>query len=190
MQFAETANGWLSYIKRLKPRTRIHYKMVIERFTAFAPVYAHNLKAEHIEHYITHLLENYTNRTANAHLTALKSFCRWLEDSHDVPNPCLEINMLDEDPPKVRVLNEDEYQKVLAVCKPKELDVIRFLANTGLRSSEFQNLTWDNISFDGKFIKLMIVKGRRPRLIPLNKTCKTILNNVSPENLILPLWTL
>ena len=177
MQFSEVANGWLSYIKRLKPRTRVHYKMVLERFTAFAPSYVHNLKTEHLDNYITHVLGKNTNRTANAHLTALKSFCRWLAENHNIPNPCLKIKMLDEDPPKVRVLNEDEYQKVLAVCKPKESDVIRFLANTGLRSSEYQQLTWDNISPDRQFIKLMIVKGRRQRLIPLNKTCQTILDN-------------
>lgn len=179
MQFAEATTGWLSYNRRYKPRTQIHYRMVIERFTAFAPVYAANLKAEHINNYITHVLENDNkNRTANAHLTALKSFCRWLDDNHDVTNPCLKIKMLEEDPPKVRVLNDQEYQKVLAVCKSKEQDVIRFLAHTGLRSSEFQQLTWDNISHDRRFIKL-VGKGRRQRLIPLNKTCQTILNNVS-----------
>ena len=182
MQFAEATTGWLSYIRRYKPRTQIHYSMVIGRFAKFAPVYAANLKAEHIEHYIEHILEKYINRTANAHLTALKSFCRWLAEHYDLPNACLKIKMLDEDPPQVRVLNDYEYQKVLTACKPKELAVILFLANTGLRSSEFQHLTWDNISHDRRFIKLMIVKGRRPRLIPLNKTCRTILNNVSRKS--------
>jgi integrase len=152
--------------------------MVIKRFIAFAPVYAYNLSADHIDKYITHLLEKEnTNRTCNAHLTALKSFCRWLAESHNVPNPCLKIKMLNEDPPKVRVLNDSEYQKVLDVCKPHELNVIRFLAHTGLRSSEFQQLTWDNISPDRHFIKLTKVKGRRQRLIPLNKTCQKCLNN-------------
>jgi len=178
MLFAEAIIGWLSYNRRYKPRTQIHYKMVIKRFAKFAPIYAADLKAEHIEHYIEHVLENYINRTANAHLTALKSFCRWLAEYYDLPNPCLNIKMLDEDPPQVRVLNDQEYQKVLAVCKPKEFDVIRFIAHTGLRSSEFQQLTWDNISYDRRFIKL-VGKGRRLRLVPLNKTCQTILNNVS-----------
>lgn len=178
MSFAEATTGWLSYNRRYKSRTQIHYRMVIERFAIFAPIYAADLKAEHIECYIEHILEKYINRTANAHLTALKSFCRWLTEYYDVPNPCLKIKMLDEDPPKVRVLDDQEYQKVLAVCKPKERDVILFLAHTGLRSSEFQQLTWSNISHDRYFIKLF-GKGRRYRLIPLNKTCQIILNNVS-----------
>jgi len=178
MLFAEAITGWFNHNRRYKPRTQDHYRMVIERFAKFAPVHAAELKPSHIEKYIDHVLEKCINRTVNAHLTALKSFCRWLAEHYDIPNPCLKIKMLDEDPPKVRVLNDYEYQKVLTVCKPKELDVIRFLAHTGLRSSEFQQLTWDNISHDRRFIKLT-GKGRRQRLIPLNKTCQTILNNDS-----------
>lgn len=180
MLTSKAITEWLSYNRRYRPRTQIHYKMVIARFTFFAPVYAADLKAEHIEHYIEHILEKYINRTANAHLTALKIFCRWLSEHYDLPNPCLKIKMLDEDPPQVRVLTDREYEKVLSICKPKERDVILFLAHTGLRSSEFQQLTWDNISYDRRFIKL-VGKGRRFRIIPLNKTCQTILNNV-PRN--------
>jgi len=153
--------------------------MVIGRFAKFAPFYIEDLNITHIDSYIDDVLQKFINRTANAHLTVLKSYCRWLAAHYDVPNPCLKIKMLDEDPPQVRVLDENDYQKVLDVCKPKERDVIRFLAHTGLRVSEFQHLTWDNISYDRRFIKLMIVKGRRQRLIPLNQTCQTILNNGS-----------
>lgn len=175
MPFTEATNGWLRYIRRYKPGTQTHYRMVIGRFSAFAPVYATDIKAEHIDHYINHVLQKYINRTGNAHLTALKSFCRWLAAHYDVPNPCLKIKMLDEDPPQVRVLNDQEYQMVLAVCEPKERDVISFLFYTGLRVTEFRELTWDNISYDQRFIKL-IGKGRRQRLIPLNKSCQNILN--------------
>jgi len=175
MLLEEATTWWLGYIHRYKPRTQVHYKMVIERFAAFAPVYAADLKAEHIDRYVNHILQKYINRTANAHLTALKSFCRWLAEHYELPNPCLNIKMLDEDPPKVRIIDDLEYQKILAVCKPKERDMIRFLAHTGLRSSEFRQLTWQNISHDRRFIKLA-GKGRRQRLIPLNKTCQKILD--------------
>ena len=177
MLLAEATNRWLIYNRRFKPRTQIHYKMVIGRFAKFAPVYAADIKAMHIENYVDTILLKYKNRTGNAHLAVLKSFCRWLAEYYDLPNPSLKIKTLDEDPPEVRVLNDQEYQKVLTVCKPKERDVIRFLFNTGLRRSEFQQLTWSNISQDQRFIRL-IGKGRRRRLVPLNKTCQTILNNI------------
>ena len=177
MLFAEASSKWLIHNRRYKPRTQIHYKMVINRFAKFAPVHAADLKAQHIEVYIDTILQEYKNSTGNAHLMTLKSFCRWLTEYYDLPNPCLKIKTLDQDPPQVRVLNDREYQKVLAMCKPKERDVIRFLFHTGLRRSEFQQLTWDNITHDRRFIKLA-GKGRRFRMIPLNKTCQTILNNI------------
>lgn len=177
MLLAEASTEWLIHNRRYKPRTQVHYRMVIGRFAKFAPVYAADIKAKHIDRYIDTVLQKYKNRTGNAHLMALKSFCRWLNEYYDLPNPCLKIKTLDEDPPQVRVLNDQEYQQVLSVCKPKERDVIRFLAHTGLRRSEFQQLTWNNITDDRRFIKLA-GKGRRFRMIPLNKTCQTILNNV------------
>lgn len=176
--FSEVVKCWLNYIVRFTPRTRTHYRMVITRFIQFAPLYIDQLTIEHIEIYINHIIKRWTNRTANAHLTAIKSFCRYVSEHYNIPNPSLNIKMLDEDPPEVRVLSDEEYQKVLAVCKPKERDVIRFLAHTGLRSSEFQQLIWNNISHDRRFIKL-VGKKRRYRFVPLNKTCQTILNNGS-----------
>jgi integrase len=178
MLFSEASTEWLIHNRRFKPRTQVHYEMVIGRFAKYAPIFADNIKAIHIEHYIDTVLQKYKNSTGNAHLAALKSFCRWLNEYYDLPNPCLKIKTLDEDPPEVRVLNDQEYQKVLLVCKPKERAVIRFLAHTGLRRSEFQQLSWNNITHDRRFIKLAVVKGRRFRMIPLNKTCQTILNNI------------
>lgn len=177
MLFAEASTEWLIHNRRYKLSTQVHYRMVIGRFAEFAPIYADAIKPIHIERYIDTVLQKYKNRTGNTHLATLKSFCRWLNEYYELPNPCQKIKMLDEDPPEVRVLNDQEYQKVLAVCKPKECDVIRFLVHTGLRKSEFQQLTWNNISHDRRFIKLA-GKGRRFRMIPLNKTCQTILNNI------------
>jgi integrase len=81
----------------------------------------------HIDHYIDRLLLRAKNRTANAHLTVLKSFCRWLSKSCNVPNVAVDIPMLREDPPKQRVLTHEEYLKVLTVCTDGEADIIRFL---------------------------------------------------------------
>lgn len=174
MLFSDASTEWLIHNRRYKPRTQVHYRMVIGRFAEFAPVYAADIKAIHIERYIDTVLQKYKNSTGNAHLAAMKSFCRWLNEYYDLPNPCLKIKTLDADPPQVRVLNDQEYQQALACCKSKERDVILFLFNTGLRRSEFQQLTWNNITHDRRFIKLA-GKGRRFRMIPLNKTCQTIL---------------
>lgn len=140
------------------------------------PVNPAHLTVEHVEHYLDVILKNHTARTANAHLTAIKSFCRWSAEHYDIPNAAAKIRMLTENPPRQRVITEEEYQAVLDVCEDGEADIIKLLANTGLRSSELLSLELSNISPDLKFLRI-VGKGRKARTIPLNKTCRKILSN-------------
>lgn len=165
---------WLKHIKRLTLQTQKHYKMVIMRFFDFAPSAIGDLTVNDIDCYINWLLQGNKNRTVNAHLTAIKSFCRWFSEHHNLPNPAEKVRMLREEPPMPRVLRWDEYTKVLAVCRTKERQLIQFFANTGLRASELQKLKWGNIAAKGNSLSV-IGKGRKLRTIPLNKVCRDIL---------------
>lgn len=168
---------WVTYKKpRITARTFVHYQAVIWRFADYAPESPEQLTMEHIEVYLQSILKEHKARTANAHLTVIKSFCRWLADFYGLPNPAAKIKMLTEDPPKQRVIREDEYNKVLAAATPDEAKVIRLLANTGLRASELQSLTPNNITLDMKFI-IIEGKGRKRRAIPLNDLCQEILKD-------------
>lgn len=146
--------------------------MVIWRFRRFMPDNLHRLSREHIEQYL--LAIPHSNRTKNAHLTCIKSFLRWCSEIYDIPNVAARIKMLPENPPRQRVISETEIQKVLEICTEKEADVIKFLANTGLRASEFTSLSWGNISPDRQMLTI-IGKGRKQRCVPLNDTCRAIL---------------
>jgi len=170
---------WLSHNRRFTARTQGHYKMVIWRFVKFMPGDIEKLSSNHIESYIADLLDRSSNRTGNAHLTVIKSFCRWLERTYDAPNPAAKIPMLKEDPPKQRWLTHEEYLRILAVCKDGESDTIKLIAMSGLRASEVVGLSRDDIHED----KLVIIgKGRKRRVIPLNKTLKEILSRSTHIN--------
>jgi len=167
---------WRSHIKRFSPRTQEHYTMVLRRFGESLDITVlEELRPQQIEKYINFLLsKGVKNRTCNAHLTAIKSFCGWLAQNYSVPNIGVGFLMLAEDPPKQRVLTSEEYQKVLAVCKPYEADMIKFLGHTGLRVTEAVSLTWG--CFDPPLTKITLTgKGRRRRTVPLNDTCREIL---------------
>ncbi len=175
IQKDDVISKWLIYNQRLLPRTQAHYEMVISKFAAYMPFELRDLGVKHIDRYIDSILQKHCNRTANAHLTAIKSFCRWLYEHFNLPNPAVNIRMLKEDPPDARYLTSEEYHKVLSVCDNSQADVIQFIANTGLRLTETRNLTWGNISPDMKYISLT-GKGRKHRLIYLNQVCRDILN--------------
>jgi integrase len=83
--------------------------------------------------------------------------------------------MLPEDPPSQRFLTPEEYQAVLKVATGEIRDVIRLLAHTGLRVSELTGLTQASISPDGSLLTV-VGKGRKRRYIPLDITCREILD--------------
>lgn len=174
---------WLLYIVRFTFRTQQHYKMVILRFEKYAPKYIDNLCVEHIDRYLDSILKHYTPRCANSYLTAVKSFCRFMAEHYDLPNPAAKIKMLAEQPPQPRILSAEEYHKVLQVAKGVERDAVQFIANTGLRLSEIRSLTPGCISSDRKTLSI-VGKGRKRRIVPLNKTCQEILKPNSPINFL------
>lgn len=167
---------WGSYIKRhYSANTVLKYKAIIWRFAEFAPENPQYLTAEHIEMYLDSLI-GLSNRSKNSHIACIKSFCRWRADNYELPNP--KIKKLPENPPKQRFLNDEEYNKVLAICTPQERNTLEFLSNTGLRVSEFLSLSEGNISQDKRLL-YVVGKGNRQRAVPLNQKCRDILDSTT-----------
>jgi len=167
------------HIKRHTQRTQQHYTMVITLFIKSLPksvIRIHQLEPCHIQEYLYRMIGR-KNRTLNAHLTVIKSFCRLISERHKIPNPASAIKMLREDPPASRYLTKEEYHKVLAVAPPKAKNRLIFLANTGLRASEFSRLSLKSVNQNTITI---IGKGRRKRIVPLNKTARSVLPYVEP----------
>lgn len=183
LSIASAMDNWLAYNRwHHTPKTQNLYSMVISRFVNSLPqqvTHVRQIKAGHLQAYVNGLLDSRRcNRTANAHLTALKSFCRWLSKKHGIPDVGRKVKMLKEAPWRQRFLSHHEYLKILEVANEKEADVIRFLANTGLRAAEIQSLTWDSVSPDGQTLTMTTFgrETRRRRVIPLNRMCREILS--------------
>ena len=172
---------WGRYCLRFTVRTREHYAMVLRKFRQSVPIKTiEDLRPAHLHDYLNGILEHHTRRTHNAHLTALKSWYHWAAITYDTPNYAALLLMLPEDPPKQRVLAHEEYLKVLGVCKDGEANLIKFLANTGLRASEAIALSWDCVN--PQMLAITIIgKGRKRRVIPLNRTCREILGKYSHQ---------
>lgn len=165
------------HIKRFTQRTQQHYSMVLERFTAKLRIISYSqLNSNHIQDYIYAMKrQRKENRTCNAHLTVIKSFCRYCSSRYNLYNPSIEIKMLTESPPVQRFLTPEELNRVLEISNPLSAERILFIANTGLRATEFCNLRWTDLHGDSLTIT---GKGRKRRTVPLNKTCLTILNRL------------
>lgn len=174
---------WKRYIRRHTDRTRQHYIYVIDRFVADLPVDITDiaqLDSTHINTYIEAIQDaGSKNRTCNAHLTVLKSFCRWAAAHCNADNAASGYTMLPEDPPSPRYLVRAEYEKVLNHVDGPIRDRLEFLAHTGLRVTEFCNLTWSAVNHDNTSITV-VGKGRRVRTIPLNAIAARIVKRQRP----------
>jgi len=152
------------------------YTLVLHAFDAHAgDVFCNDLTPQHIRSYLDNLLANgRTARTANAHLTPIKSLCKYMSLEYDIANPAAKVPMLREAPPKRRFLDESEYEKALAAGDRDFRTWAEFIANTGLRVSEFCSLRFADLADDRSYVTVL-GKGRKTRTIPLNSICRSLL---------------
>ena len=154
---------------RLAERTKQQYRGILWRFSPYMPAYIDGLCAENIERYLESL--KITNSAKNLHLSCIKSFCGFLGDFYDLPNPAKKIKRFRQDPPKRRWLTAEEVEKILSVCTQDEKKIILLLLHTGLRADELRRLQPNNISPDLQSITF-IGKRQRERTVPLNQTAR------------------
>jgi integrase/recombinase XerC len=102
-------------------------------------------------------------------------------------NRALQMGMIDENPflkcrnvvvpeKEPAFLTREQFDRLIRfVPDPRFRSIIVIAASTGMRAGELINLRWEDIDFHSGFIRLrnrpdFILKGKRGRSIPLNKT--------------------
>jgi site-specific recombinase XerD len=180
--------------ENLSPKTIYAYCGAVEQFEAFLesrgmPGLVAALTREHIEAFITHLLETRKPTTAHQRYRGIQAFFKWLVEEGEVK----ESPMRNMKPPRlpelqVPVLSEDDLKKLLATCASgkdfadrRDQALIRVFVDSGARLSEVTSLRWtpddpetNDVGLDDGAIRVM-GKGRRERLVGLgNKTIKAL----------------
>lgn len=171
----ELLSEWFTYIEhRLAKNTVIGYKLRLRQLWKAVPAKYKNLTSQQIERFLQNLPLNVNS--VNTYLSAIKSFCHWCEERHDLPNPTRKVKYFKPEPFKQRTVTEEEFDRLLAVATTMEKNVLLFLSNSGLRKTELCNLKLNDVSGDRRFITV-VGKGTRKRMIPLNKTTQKIVEN-------------
>lgn len=102
-------------------------------------------------------------------------------------NPTKGINMLKvTDAKKPRFLAKEECQKLLQECGEKLHPIFYTFLNTGMRLSELLNLTWQDIDFKRKKIRIQAKPFWHPktgeREIPMSQGMQKLLEKSKEEN--------
>ncbi len=138
---------------------------------------------EHVEAYVTDLLDRWKPATASARYRALQQLFRFLVDEGEItesPMARMRPPRIPETPPPV--LSEDELRALLAACEGTGFDerrdaaIVRVLIDTGARVSELAGLRLDEDSVDLDEGTLRVLgKGRRTRSLPIGaKTVRAL----------------
>lgn len=104
---------------------------------------------------------------------------------YDGANPCKKVKKPQLNNKITEYLTNDELYRLINVLdgwhNKMSASIIFFLLSTGLRRGELFKLTWEDIDFDRKAIKLRDPKGKQDQTLPLSDKALQILHDVPKE---------
>jgi site-specific recombinase XerD len=187
--FDDAVEEWRLSCLQYTPATLNLYTGLVDRFIDYLQgkvVYISDLTTLQINTYLNSQLSmGMINKTVNNTMSAIKSLCLFIHENYHIPNPAAGIKKLKEDPSAPNYLTQEEYDKVYQHCDDIARPWMRFIANTGLRATEFGNLSWGDCDLQQKTITL-IGKGRKKRTIGINKTALQILLEMKQRREVTP----
>ena len=142
-----------------------------------------SVRRDHIEAFITYILERRKPATANQRYRGLRSFFGWAAEEGEIkesPMAKMKPPKIPENPPPV--LREEELKALLASCEKgqdfearRDTAIIRVFCDTGARLAEVANLRWDpndetknDVDLDRGVLRVL-GKGRRERLLSIGR---------------------
>lgn len=91
---------------------------------------------------------------------------RWLND-----NPCSNLLKIKDNARRDRVLQEDEFTRLLEACRESKSEylycIVLIALTTGARQGEILNLEWSDINWEKQQAYFKETKNGRPRTVPL-----------------------
>jgi len=177
---------WATHLRarNIAPRTIDSYAAVGRDFLTYLrdkgmPTAVSAVRREHIEAFLADLSDRPTKRggpmsaaTVARHYRSLQQMFRWLdEDGEITDNPMARMRPVQVPLQPVPVFTDDELRALLKVCagntfeNRRDTALIRFLLDTGVRSSELVGISLDDVDRD-KMTAFVMGKGRKGRTVP------------------------
>lgn len=180
--------------ENLSPRTQETYTEAARQLARFLaergmPQDVAIMTREHIETFITNLLERWKPATANNRFRGLQSFFQWLVEEGEIsesPMVRMKPPRVPENPPDV--LRESELKALLSACEKdqgfegrRDAAILRVFIDTGARRAEVAGLRWNpsesennDVDLDQRLLRV-VGKGRRERVLPIgHKTVRAL----------------
>ncbi len=171
---------YLEFEKRYSRLTVKAYRKDLQAFYKYFSIdndqALDTLDAKEIRAWIICLMDKNSAKTVNRKLSTLRSFYRYLQkQGRVIHNPTLTVQA-----PKIKkslpeFVPESHINKIQNILSDstedfselRDLLILEFIYNTGVRMSELINLTHDHLYMDQKLVKVL-GKRNKERLIPIS----------------------
>ena len=180
-EVASLLASWRRHLaaQRMSPATISTYSAAVHGLDVFLaasglPQTIRDLRREHIEAFITAVLERSRPATAHNRYRALRTFFVWLLEEGEIdesPMARMKPPRLPEEPPPV--LREPELRRLVEVCARdhsfagrRDEALLRVFIDTGARRGEVLGLTLDDVDLDTGLLRVT-GKGDRTRFVPV-----------------------
>ncbi|MGD0861780.1 MAG: tyrosine-type recombinase/integrase [Candidatus Limnocylindrales bacterium] len=165
--------------RRASPATIDTYRTAVIQLANYLaahgmPDRASTIRREHIEAFVTDLLEHKAPATAHNRYRGCQAFFSWLVEEGEIrqsPMERMKPPKLPEAPPPV--LRDPELRRLLAACEKdrtfngrRDEAVLRVFIDTGTRRAEVLGLRLEDVDLDQGLLKV-IGKGSRTRLVAI-----------------------
>lgn len=190
------AASWLRSLRarNLSANTQRIYSRAITEFTEFLRTYEPpadgdetlrpaptdlegdcGIHREHVEAYVTTLMNRTSPGNAHQHFRSLKTFFGWLVDEEEMNrSPMRTMKPPQVDEPEVPIIPDDALKKLFDTCKStsfmdrRDRAIMLMFLDTGGRLSEIIERTQDKLDLDVNVLHVL-GKGSRERPLPFGK---------------------
>lgn len=175
LKFTTVVDEWLEKACRWSDNTRRGHRSIIKQLKAeFGDRMVTEITSREIRGYLARRkAEGMPPASQNRILAALKMVFRvaveWGYVSEDA-NPTVVVKMQHEDIKIKDVLDDDEYERLLAELPEPARRAVLVAGETGMRRGELERLTWEDVDFVARGVgelRIMLAKNHQFRVIPL-----------------------
>ena len=192
--FAEFCKEFMSKQAGKAPSTVKSYEIYcrVHFVPYFGSRYLSNIRSKDIEDYVQKVAKTYQFTTVNLHLRRLKAVfntaVRWHYLQESPARKVKPLRLPEKEPP---YMDRDQIARLYEACSRWVHTFVAIALNTGLRLSEITSLTWEDIDFRNRVIKVrsdetFTTKGKRNREIPINEFLFRVLRK-APRHITTPL---
>lgn len=172
------------YLPTLKPATQDRYRTSLKQLDPhFGGLYLDEINKTRLADYVTaRRKEGTTGATIRRDLSTLSVLC-----SFAVALDLIEVNPVKqfakrhirESAPRTNYPSDIEIERLVQHAPPMMGNVIRFLAETGMRMEEAVSLEWSQVSLHRREVRLIKTKTSAPRVVPLSEAAHRTLVGTS-----------